>query len=289
MGETLEAARYNQASYRHNRAIGNTGELSINLGIDAMISNLRGNFDAAIDQAREAMTLITSTRYLWAAPAVMSALAYALTMRQRFDEAHDVVDRLSTPGLLFADVGPYRSTASRLRELLRAHQPSAGSAPLRYIQEPSRQSRRGVRVGSLARLCAEADLALLQRAPQRLAGIHDTLEYVHRRGIAMPLGWCCAIPRALAAANALRGDYQRAAAAFGQARALAERCDAELESARVDLYQGLAALAAPEAQILDPETHLQRALNSFQRLDAPALARLARQAVARMHGTTIPE
>src|SRR5690606_16015485 len=34
LGEIQEAARYNQASYHHNEAIGNTGELCINLTTD---------------------------------------------------------------------------------------------------------------------------------------------------------------------------------------------------------------------------------------------------------------
>lgn len=281
MGEVQEAARYNQASYRHNRSIGNTGELCLNLSIDTMIANLRGDFQTAIRTGREALDLVATTRYLWSAPSIVAALTYAFTMIERHEEADAVLDHLSVPGLLFDDVSPYRSTATRLQDLVSAYRhPGARGDGARIGSKP-RQSARGLRLGSLARLCCEAELALLENRPARLSGIHDLLEYSHRRGVTMALGWCSSIPRALAGSLALRGDYTRAATVFDEARTLAERCGATLERARSDLCQGIAGHASPEARVLDPDKHLRRAIETFERLGASALARLARQVVAR--------
>jgi hypothetical protein len=279
IGETQEAARYNQASYRHNQSIGNTGELCLNLAVDVMVANLRGDFEAAIHAGREAMELMAITRYLWSAPTLIGALAYALVMRQRFEEAESVIEHLSTNGLTFADTGPYHSTATRLMQLLHAHRGN-GAAPPRHVD--SRRGLRGVRLGSLGRLCAEAELSLLQRHGPRPTGVHDALEFVHRRGLALSLGWCCSIPRSLAISTALRSGLARASGYFAEASKLAERAHAPLEQGRVELYRGLVALACDGADLNEAHRDLSRALACFEQLDAPALARLAENALSRI-------
>lgn len=281
MGEIHEAARYNRASYRHNQAIGNTAELSLNLGVDVMICNLRGDFDAAIDAGREAMDLIRDTRYLWNAPSLIAGLAYALTMRRRFEQAEAVIEHLSTPGLMFEDTGPYRSTALRLERLLSIHGASPDNAPAAADQP--RRDLRGVRLGSLGRLCNEAELALFENRVERLTGVHDALEFVHRRGPALSLGWCGSIPRALAVSTALRNGFARAEPCFAEADRLGERLDAPLELARVSLYRGLAALADVGADAARDAARrdLSSALERFESLGAPVLAALARDALSR--------
>jgi hypothetical protein len=278
MGEIPEALRYNQASYQHNQEIGNTGELCLNLTVDVMVANLRGEFDTAVRTGREAMELMATTRYLWSAPSLIGALAYALTMQERYDDAEAVIDHLFTPGLTFDDTGPYQGAAGRLLQLLDAHrndlhQPTAEAEP----QRP--RTVRGVRVGSIGRLCAEAELALLQRRPQRLAGVHDALEYVHRRGLVLALGWCCSLPRSLAVSTALRGDSRRAALLFDEARRVGERCQAPLELARVDLYQGLAGRADADADPAAVRALLTDAADAFAELEAPVLAAMAARAL----------
>ncbi len=276
MGEIPEAMRYNQASYQHNQEIGNTGELCLNLTVDVMVANLRGEFETAIRTGREAMDLMATTRYLWSAPSLIGALAYAYTMRERFDDAESVIDHLSTPGLTFEDTAPYHGTAARLMQLLESYRRVGwpGAGPL----DDTRRTVRGVRIGSISRLCAEAELALFQRRPERLTGVHDTLEYVHRRGIALAMGWCCSIPRSLAVSTALRGDVRRAAMHFDEARRLAERCLAPLELARVDLYQGMATLADEQADRGPARALLAGAREAFEQLGAPALAEVAARA-----------
>ncbi|HEX7038361.1 MAG TPA: AAA family ATPase [Pseudomonadales bacterium] len=279
LGEIAEAARYNQISYQHNEAIGNTGELCLNLTVDVMIANLRGRFDDAIATGWSAMELMETTRYLWPAPALIGALACALTMRERFDDAERVLAHLSTDGLTFADAGPYRRTASRLAELVAAHREPA-AAPAAAPPPGDRRTMRGVRLGSLARLCAEADLALLQNRPARLSGIHDALEFVDRRGIVLALGWCCSVPRSLAVSTALRNGLARAERHFQQAERFAERAGAPLELGRVMLYRGLAGLAceAPPDQV---QMHLERARQCFQDFGVSVLERLAADALSR--------
>lgn len=277
MGEIHEASRCNQASYQHNQPIGNTGELVLNLGVDVMIANLRGDFDTAVGAGREAMELMAITRYLWNAPTVIGALAYALVMREQYDEAESVIAHLSTNGLTFADTGPYRSTAARLKQLVLVHR---GHAAVAAVGQESRRGIGGVRVGSLGRLCAEAELALFQRRPERLAGVHDALEFVHRRGLTLALGWCCSIPRSLAVSTALRGGMARAAGYFAEASRLAERSHSPLEQGRVSLYRGLAARQRDEADPRQAHEDLAAAQACFEELGAPALAHLARTALS---------
>lgn len=279
LGEIAEAARYNQISYQHNEAIGNTGELCLNLSIDVMIANLRGRFDDAIATGWSAMELMETTRYLWPAPALIGALAYALTMRERFDDAERVLAHLSTDGLTFEDAGPYRNTARRLGELVAAHRGTL-TAPPSGPPPAERVTMRGVRLGSLARLCAEAELALLQNRPARLAGIHDALEFIDRRGIVLALGWCCSVPRSLAVSTALRSGITRAERYFQHAEKLAERAGAPLELGRVALYRGLASLGsgAPPEQV---QPHLERARQCFEDLGVSVLERVAANALSR--------
>jgi len=278
MGEIPEALRYNQASYQHNQEIGNTGELCLNLTVDVMVANLRGEFERAERTGREAMELMATTRYLWSAPSLIGALAYALTMQERYDDAEAVIDHLSTPGLTFDDTGPYRGAAARLLQLLDAHRHDGHRAAVVEDGQRPRTVRR-VRVGSIGRLCAEAELALLQRRPQRLAGVHDTLEYVHRRGIVLAMGWCCSLPRSLAVSTALRGDSRQAALLFDEARRVGERCLAPLELARVDLYQGLAGCADADADPAAVRALLTDAADAFTGFRAPALAGMAARAL----------
>lgn len=281
LGETQEAHRFNQDSYKHNEAIGNTGELCLNLTVDVMLANLSGRFEEAIATGREALGLMTTTRYLWSAPSLISALAYALAMLQRVEESRSVIDHLSTDGLIFENTGPYRSAAARLTHLVDAHCGQASAEAHAPGHGSLHHSVRGVRVGSLGRLCSEAELALFQRRPERLSGVHDALEYVHRRGLALALGWCCSIPRSLAISTALRSGFSRAAGYFDEATKLAQRANAPLEEGRVDLYRGLAALVCEDTDPGQAQSHLTRALTRFEQLHAPALAQLASDALSR--------
>jgi len=283
MGEIQEAGRYNQDSYRHNKSIGNTGELCLNLTVDVMIANLCGEFDRAVQLGREAMGLIATTRYLWSAPSLIAALAYALTMQEDYDEARAVVDHLAVSGLTFDNTAPYQATAARLNELIAAHGNAGNGAAARPSAAPRRHTR-GVRLGSVNRLCCEVELALLQERPERLRGVHDTLEYLHRRGVALSLGWCASIPRALGVSSTLRGDPERGLEYFAQAQRLAEHSQAPLEPARVQLAHGLAELAAQAADPAAAADRLAQAQAVFEAQGAPALATLAGRALQRMPG-----
>lgn len=277
MGEIHEAAGYNQRSYQHNRSIGNTGELCLNLTIDVMIANLRGDFAAAIAAGQEAMELMTNTRYLWSAAPLISALAHALTMTDRFDDANAIVDHLSTDGLTFQSTRPYRGTATRLRELIEVYRCGNLRIPAPRA-DTARQTPRDVRLGSVNRLCCEVELALLQRRPERLGGVHDTLEFLHRRGVAAPLGWCSSVPRALGVSATLRGDSAGAAAYFDAAGRLAQRWQSPLEAARLELSRALAELTVDADAGSAAVSRLARAQTELAALEAPALAALARRA-----------
>lgn len=283
IGDVPEAARYNQTSYQHNRAIGNTGELCINLVIDVMIANLRGDFDAAVAVGNDAIELVGTTRYLWTVPPLVAALAYALTMRERYDEAQAVVAHLTTDGVIFSDARPYQSAAQRLERLIAVHRRGAVSGAS-ADSVAALQTTRAVRLGSVGRLCAEVELALLEQATQRLDGVHDTLEFVHRRGVALLLGWSCSVPRSLGVAAALRGNRGRAEDYFHAAHRLAQRCGAPMEQARVDLYRGLSMLAGPNPDVDTARDELHRALEGLGSFRAPALLRLGRAALARCDG-----
>ncbi len=281
MGEIQEAVHYNQASYHHNEKIGNTGELCLNLTVDVMIANLRGEFDVAAATGREALELMGTTRYLWSAPSLIGALVYALTMKGRFDDAASVIEHLSSNGLTFEDTSPFRSTALRLRQLLQAHRAIAAVEPAPFGARDPRDGPRGVRVGSVSRLCGEAELALFQSRPERLSGVHDALEFVHRRGLVLALGWCCSVPRALAVSTALRSGMNRARTCFDAASRLAERVGAPLEDGRVALCRGLAGMAAADGDAATSRHDLANALACFEHHDAPALVNLARAGLAR--------
>lgn len=281
LGEIQEAERYNKTSYRHNKAIGNTGELCLNLTVDVMVANLRGEFDRAVQLGREAMGLIATTRYLWSAPSLIAAVACALTMQARYDEARAVVDHLSVSGLTFDNTGPYQATAARLNELITAHS-NAGSGPPPTASTEPRRQQRGVRLGSVNRLCCEVELALLQERPARLSGVHDTLEYLHRRGVALSLGWCASVPRALGVSALLRGNAERGMEYFEQAHRVAERSQTPLEPARVQLAHGLAELAAGAASPVDTADRLRRAQAVFEAHGASALVNLAGHALQRL-------
>jgi tetratricopeptide (TPR) repeat protein len=287
LGEVEQAARYDQASYRHNRAIGNTGETCLNLAIDVMIANLRGELETAVETGFEAMALTARTRYLWPIPPLIGALAYALTVLERFPEAEALVEHLTRDGPTFRDSRPYRRLGHRLQQLVRAHRRAAASPAATGVATAdgavdTDQPIRAVRLNTVSTLCTEVELALLERQPARLAPLHDALEFASRRGALLPLGWCCSTHRALAISFGLRGAWDRADAAFAEAAALADRAAAPLERARVALCRALTGLEISAPDLHRAERDLAEASEAFRRAGATALLRLTERAGSRL-------
>src|SRR5262249_30283213 len=106
LGRLAEAEAAALAACELGRDTENWAGCSIGLGNLVLVAVARGDFVAAEDYAREALTMVRRARYGWAGPYFLPALACARVLRGAWDEAADALTILVTPGYVFDDPRP---------------------------------------------------------------------------------------------------------------------------------------------------------------------------------------
>jgi hypothetical protein len=104
LGRLAEAETAALAACEIGHETENWAGCSLALGNLVLVAAARGDFLAAEEHAREALTMVRRARYGWAAPYFMPALACARCACAR-DEAADALTILVTPGYVFDDPG----------------------------------------------------------------------------------------------------------------------------------------------------------------------------------------
>ena len=243
LGRTDEAARFARDAYTYNRGIHNDGEMTVNLSVEVMLANLRGALDEALSLGQEAIEIVRTTRYPWAAASLYPAVAQTYALLGRFDKARETVDELIEPGRTFDDVTPYRSTVRRCHWLIAL----AGDTGVDAVREElgdrplGRWSPESLRPGGMSRICADVLLAdALGR--QDLGEALEALLFALDRKVVLTMGWSVLVPRALGLAYAVRGDSEQAVARLEAAVDTAEAIGAVVEAAhaRFDLARVVA-------------------------------------------------
>src|SRR4029453_1540785 len=198
LGRLAEAEAAALAACELGRETQNWAGCSVGLGNLVLVAVAQGDFGSAEDRAREALTMVRRSRYGWAGPYFLWAVACARVLSGAWAEAADALTILVTPGRVFDDPGPsvqllawvyqqlVRARADHLdgevRDRLR-RLAAAGAAPeivnLAGFSAP-------VEAGDLA------DDAPTAEAP------YQALLLATRRGVVLALGWSFLLERVLA-------------------------------------------------------------------------------------------
>lgn len=207
---------------------------------------LKGESGRAEEQAQEVMMAIQRSRYPWAGPLALPALAGLRTMRGEFAEADDALDLLMEPGAVFEDPGAAgRASAQIYKALVGAYDgrfPEAGDLERRLQRFGSRQPD----VASLPSLGAMAEIAGLGQLRDLGQAAATGLRFAYDRGVLFTLGWGFCLPRLLGVVAALEGRQDEAEEYFQKAISVTGDSGARLEMARACL--DYASLIAPLAK-----------------------------------------
>ena len=276
LGRLDEANEIIKLASTASQATNNVGESSFVFLAGVIASTLKGEFDAANEAGRKALEIIESTRYPWAAPALIPALASARAASGNVEGALSVLRVLDTETRIFDDPSPYQSTTSRLRKLLEAMRNPSDELRAELLCSKVHCSTDRVTLHGVSRACVYVELASWLQLPELAAECYGYLLAAQKRGLVVTSGWVFLMPRLIGVAATLREDYQAADPALSDAIRFAERNQAwpELARALFDRARLLRLVAADHQAWRDD---LLRAQGMFRQLRMPLdLARAER-------------
>jgi DNA-binding NarL/FixJ family response regulator len=237
-------------------------EYSLAAATEVCLNVARGRLDAAERAAREAITALQRSRYPWAGPLMLPALAYARAIRGDWEEAEDALDLLSHPGEVFEDPGRAVTRAVQsYKRLLQAMRGTDGGFPAVANAFPG--TGRLVDVGTLPVFCAIVETCAL-RGETPPPQIVQALRNAAQRGAYFTSGWVFLVPRMLGLAAAAQRNWPEAEAEYQRAIELAASSGAMAELGQSCL--GYACMLAERAGRGDREAAadlLRRARNTF--------------------------
>ncbi|HLC28411.1 MAG TPA: AAA family ATPase [Dehalococcoidia bacterium] len=194
----------------------------------------RGDFGGAERYAHEAMTALGRSRYPWAGPMALPALAGARCARGAYAEALDALDMLVEPGRVFEKVGPaVEGLVWLYRQLVAAHSGELDKANQRVARNLGvflSQTRPDI--GSLTGLASLVEIGDLTGNAEIAEAPIDALQHARVRGVVLTLGWLFLLPRVLGVAAALCRRWEDAEAHFDEALKTADEIGARAELAR---------------------------------------------------------
>ncbi|MEK7247003.1 MAG: LuxR C-terminal-related transcriptional regulator [Chloroflexota bacterium] len=212
---------------------------SLALSAQVCIDVACGRFQKAEEHAGEATRAIQRSRYPWAGPVFLPALAQARAMQGDFAEAADALDRLTTPGETFEDPGRQILNSARVyTTLLRALQGERVEIGdiQRYLNW---DASREVDIPTLSVLGAAVEISDVLATPAG-DGLRAAVRAAMSKGVMLTSGWVFSLPRILGLAAAVAGDDDEAEEAFQQAISFAATHNARLELGRSCLdYAGM--------------------------------------------------
>jgi eukaryotic-like serine/threonine-protein kinase len=288
LGRLADAESAALAACEIGRETENWAGCSLGLGNLVLVAVARGDFLAAEDHAREALTMVRRARYGWAAPYFMPALACARVLRGACDEAADALTILVTPGYVFDDPGPsMRLLEWVYQQLVRAHADRVENdvRDRLYRLAAAGAAPEIVNLAGISALVEAGDL--IDDAPTAEAP-YDALLAAAERGVVLTLGWTFLLERVLGVAATRARQWPRAETHFDAAAAAASRMGARPELARTHLDHARMLLARGGIGDGDRAVRLlANAAAGFESLGMPAmLERTAR--VAERIGATLP-
>jgi DNA-binding CsgD family transcriptional regulator len=189
-----------------------------------------GRFSQAEERAGEATRAIQRSRYPWAGPIFLPALASARTAQGDYAEAADALERLTTPGEVFEDPGRSVVSSARIFEaLIKACSGDCSDADAYAHRDWS--PTRVTEVGTLSTLCATIELCDYISSPPG-PGLVEALAAAMTKGVMLTTGWVFLVPRVLGVAAAAYDDFERAEQLFQQAISFAAENGARVEIGR---------------------------------------------------------
>jgi DNA-binding CsgD family transcriptional regulator len=221
---------------------------SVPAGALVCLEAARGNLAAVEEQAQEVMLAVQRSRYPWAGPIALPALAGVRALKGEFAEAEDALDALIEPGMVFEDPGSATRAGVRICKALlnvyRGEEPDV--ADLERIA--ARMSGRATDLWSLSSAGTLVEIAGRARLPVLAGKATPSLQAAYEKGVVFTIGWVFCVPRLLGVAAWLGGRLDEAEKRFQEAIAATGRAGARLETARtcLDYARLLAERGAPQ-------------------------------------------
>lgn len=199
----------------------------------------RGDLEAAESSSKEALRLLRRSRYPWAGPTMLPAIALARALSGAWSEADEALAMLERPGEIFDSPGASVVGMSFvLRQLLLAWEHPAERDRVRASLEPfTSQIEQGVRadVYALGLAAAVADLAAMLDSRALAESVQPHLLLAHQRGVVLATGWVALISRALGVCAAVLGRWDEAVRWFEEATVTSRKLRLRTESLRTSV------------------------------------------------------
>ena len=261
---------------------------SLALSAQVCIDVASGRFQKAEEHAGEATRAIRRSRYPWAGPVFLPALAGARAMQGDFAEAADALDKLTTPGETFEDPGRQILSSARVYStLLRALQGEKVDVGdiQRYLNW---DASREVDIPTLSVLGAAVELSDMLATPAG-EGLRAAVRAAMSKGVMLTSGWVFSLPRIRGLAAAVAGDESEAEESFQQAISFAATNNARLELGRSCLdYAGMLLRRSKGKDADQAHDLLRRARRIFAEIGARTLDHRA-ESLAADRAPAIPE
>jgi len=260
---------------------------SLSLALAARVSRevARGSFSAAERWYEEVLRMAERSAYPWGAFNAVPAIACSHVARGDPGAADAALARMVEPGALFPEPGPtiqllawiYRQvvalhsgTDPALRERL--------AATLADVEPEPRPE-----IGAIGGYCATIEIADELGDPALAAATEGAVASAYERGVLFSSGWVFLIPRMLAVAARLRGDFDLAQKRLEAATELATRAGARAELGRCYLDRAhLLETRGRASEQAEAAAAARRALAIFALLDMRPFARRSETLIERL-------
>ncbi|MBW2269497.1 MAG: protein kinase [Deltaproteobacteria bacterium] len=275
-----------------NEVVQNPGETTVAFAILVALAVVRGEFDAAEQHAHEGLTLIRRSKFPWSGAMLLPALACGRILRGDRSGAHDALDLMLEPGVVFEDPSFLKATVQPYRQLIDLYvgEPPSADAELGDALPGGAESD-SLDPALIPGLCARVEIADAAQAPEMAAGARATIELASRRGLVFSPGWPFLLPRIQGLAATLEGRWDEAEQCFIRATEIADELGAtpELARCRLDHARLLALRGGREDRVRAAEL-LRCALPSLEKLGANAFRDRAEKLMAFLaHDSGDPE
>lgn len=219
-----------------NRVLQVPSEASITQAILLGVATIRGEFQSAERHGDEALDQVRRAKYPWTAVMALPALTCGRAMRGDVLGAHEAIDLLFEPGIMFEDRRFFEPMARDLRQLVAWYVGDPVSAQAARAEGRSRSDGgSGVDLVVLTDVCTKVELADSLQLPELALGSREVLVAAQAHGVCFLTGWPFFVPRLLGVLALLEGAWDEAEVALDRAAQIAERVGAGPEHARSQL------------------------------------------------------
>lgn len=219
-----------------SRVIQDWGDHSLAHGGLTCWAVARGDFERAEAALKETLRLLRRSRYPWAGPTALPAIAVARALCGAWSEADAALALLAAPGEIFEAPGSeVVGMAFVLREVLSAWEHPTERAVVRERIEPlAEQLSDGVGddIYAVGLAVAVAELAAILGSRALAEAMQPRLARAHERGVVIATGWVGLVTRALGISAAVLGQWDEAERWFEEALATSRDLHLRTEALR---------------------------------------------------------